>query len=613
MAEKITDESVVFNLSKSNEADKANTNKTMEYELAVVDIDYVNLSPATVSEGASYLVKSNVNVAESDDETQTIENIGSFFATLKDMIEANKKDDNAFFSSVSTLSFIFHILEKNPVSKVILGSIGNASNLGNAIIRVRDEYATTGIISQENRDEIVYATIDTFGTLLKAISLMFPKVATAIVSFPVLGVGDMVANILKTWYDMSSGNNKGFLVTLADHIIKKANMTVNDIMMLLNKVKAAQEDTVITDTGTQYSYVQSNNILTLSDSSGSETNFNATENNAIVLSGSSNSVYNYGSGSSIVGGTGNDEIYNQASNVTISGGTGADTIYNSGDNVTIKISGGNNSIYNTGSNVIIEGSEGTDTIESYGDNVTIKDTGGSKNYILVSSNTNATNHIYLDDTSGGYNTVYGGKGNDYVSIAGSSQHNLISVSGGNDTVVVNDEYTTINVGPGNNRVTLKADSKNTKVIGGKGDDLIMMDNSSNNNEVLLYGGVNTVYGGEGRHTITTGDGNDSIVIGSGYVNAGDGQNNISLTAGGSSSVITGKDDDTIRIADIDETEDQRYYHHINAGEGNNYIYNSNVGSSTITSGKGNNTIITGGGSYYYNYGISIVADQYSYE
>ena len=33
MAEKITDESVVFNLSKSNETDKANANKIMEYEL----------------------------------------------------------------------------------------------------------------------------------------------------------------------------------------------------------------------------------------------------------------------------------------------------------------------------------------------------------------------------------------------------------------------------------------------------------------------------------------------------------------------------------------------------------------------------------------------------
>ncbi len=423
-----------------------------------------------------------------------------------------------------------------------------------------------------------------------------------------MALTDVVAAGFKTFYLKCISPNpdnkgKGIFYTFFNQMFEGVFELVSDIQSLISGGEDSVDDSTantIIDTSTNKKYTRTaDSSLTVSNQNGSNIVFNMNTSTTVstITVGLNSTVYNYTSGVTINGSDGNDKIYNFGSNVTINAGKGSDTIYNEGDNVTIKIAGGNNQIYNTGSNVTIEGSEGTDTIESYGDNVTVKDAGGSKNYILVSSNTNSTNHIYLQDTSGGYNTIYGGKGNAYASIAGSSQRNLISVGGGNDTIVTNDEYTTINAGPGNNRVTLKADSNYTKVIGGKGDDLIMMDNSSNYNEVLLYGGVNTVYGGEGRHTITTGDGDDSIVVESGYVNAGDGQNNISLTAGTNSIVITGKDDDTIRV-DADKTEEQRHKNYINAGEGTNYIYNSNIELSTIISGKGNDTIITGGGNGY---------------
>ena len=381
-----------------------------------------------------------------------------------------------------------------------------------------------------------------------------------------------------------------------------------------------------------------NNVL-IEDDGGNDTITNSGNYVSINSDEDNDRITNSGDNVKVNAGNGNNYISNSGNNVTIVGGSTADTVVSSGNYVSINAGDGNNSISISsvsGGRNSIETGDGNDTINIADKNESsvsrfsnVIDAGNGNNYIynnnvdlstiyseagndtIITSGGSVSSHNRTSIIAGdGDNKIsvttemyggriYSGKGADYVTIVGNGSNNVVSVGGGDDTVVISGNSSTINMGSGNNHITLKADSKNNKIIAGKGDDYIMFENNSDNNTVSIVGGINSIVASNGRHTIVTGDDSDLVTMGSGYVNAGDGQNNISLISGDNrSSIITGKGNDTILLADTNETEDKRYHDIISAGDGDNYIYNSNVELSTISAGKGNDTIVTGGGIGY---------------
>ena len=141
-----------------------------------------------------------------------------------------------------------------------------------------------------------------------------------------------------------------------------------------------------------------------------------------------------------------------------------------------------------------------------------------------------------------------------------------------------------------------AESNNTTIYGGRGNDLILLSNGDN--DVQLGTGNSTVFGGMGSNTIVGGNGNNSLIGGGGgdYITAGDG-NSWLAGHGGDNTLIGGAGQDTL-IAGNDgsnwasaETGDN----YVQAGSGNTLIYGSG-GNDTLIGGAGNDTILAGAGS-----------------
>ena len=102
--------------------------------------------------------------------------------------------------------------------------------------------------------------------------------------------------------------------------------------------------------------------------------------------------------------------------------------------------------------------------------------------------------------------IYAESGNDFVSIVGSSgEYNRVSVGSGNDTVIADIDSSTINVGAGDNFVSLY--SEGNDIIAGSGDDSVIMTYGGGGNAVSLGSGNNTLVS-NGRETVEAKDGDE---------------------------------------------------------------------------------------------------------
>ena len=404
-------------------------------------------------------------------------------------------------------------------------------------------------------------------------------------------------------------------------------------------------------------YIYSEGKATINGGEGKDTVDN-TGNNSIIDGGDGmDSIKNSGENTDINSGAGVDRIVNVASvveiysylddnyitntksNVTIEGSEDNDYIFNSGDNVSINACAGNNSVSidgAAGGYQTVEAGNGDDTVQ-VGDRDETEDqrysnyidAGDGNNYInnsnveistisagsgndtiitgggingrwrgdepSVSINAGVGNNRITVNSSMSYSDIHAGGGNDLVSIAGDGTGNIIYLKEGDDSVISGGSNSTINVGIGKNLVTLNANSSDNSIIAGNGDDYVLINDSGGDNKISLGAGNNTVKSANGWESVYAGDGDDKVTVGGGYINVGDGKNNVSLATSGYSSVIAGNGYDTINVKDRDELAEQQYHNFINAGNGNNYINNSDVELSTISAGSGNDTIITGGG------------------
>ncbi|HKM18652.1 MAG TPA: hypothetical protein VJY14_01155, partial [Aliarcobacter sp.] len=275
------------------------------------------------------------------------------------------------------------------------------------------------------------------------------------------------------------------------------------------------------------------------------------------------------------------------------------------DKGTTTISTGNSGNGNSGSNTKIEKL----AFEEYKfaqepSNATVINTNDS-NY----TNANAGNDtIKFTGTFNNGNTVNTGAGDDYVYFNQTSNVTLnlgegnnqahfnqemkgsIKASSGNDEVRINQSINKadIDLGAGNNKLYIKniSNGNNGEIKFGDGSDKLVIDGSADNTNISLGRGNNIVsikgnYGG----TITSEDGNDTIIIGGNINNQ---NSKINTGAGNDFVQIHGEINNQFGKVDLGEGDDGFRYEPTNWNAGNQNAIDGGKGFDTLYL-KGNST------------------------
>lgn len=200
--------------------------------------------------------------------------------------------------------------------------------------------------------------------------------------------------------------------------------------------------------------------------------------------------------------------------------------------------------------------EGNDTVTMLGSSV-VASVGGGDNVVSV---------------TGSAKGVYAGSGNDTVYVqrllTGS---NTVYVGGGNDdvTVFAADENSHIDLGAGNDSLSLTNALAGTTIQGGDGDDTVIIDSAD------------AVY-------IDLGDGDNSLSIaaatGDITIVGGEGKDYVTVSAGEVGHVSLGVDDDTLHIADL------RDGGVIDMGAGDDSASITHMDGGWVSLGAGNDTL-----------------------
>jgi len=322
----------------------------------------------------------------------------------------------------------------------------------------------------------------------------------------------------------------------------------------------------------------------------------------------------------IDGGIGNDSIDGGVGNDSLNGGDGNDTIDGGADNDTINGGLGNDSVFGGLGDDSLSGNAGDDTLSGDAGNDTIR--GGIGNDII--------------DGGVGDDSLLGGDGND--SILGGDGNDTVNGGDGNDTVDggigddVIDTSGPVNVGagigvpdagypgvfpvdanPNNDRDSVSGGDGNDSITTGDDDDTI--DGGAGNDTInagidddLVTGGIgdDSIIGSEGSDTIDAGDGNDTVYGGNDpalvvdiFNLEDDGTNPLgpdldpnngrdSILGGTGNDVLYGQDDDdTISGGDDDDF--------IDGGIDDDLLF-GDAGNDTVLGGQGNDTIDGGSGN-----------------
>jgi hypothetical protein len=292
------------------------------------------------------------------------------------------------------------------------------------------------------------------------------------------------------------------------------------------------------------------------DVAGFQTVYGGSGNDTLTDSGADDITIYGGSGNdSIVGGSGHSVIYGEAGNNTLSGGSGSATLF-----------GG------SGSDSITGGSGGSNAIYLYAVPAHVSAGGGTGNVLDASAVTAA-----LDLDVNGFQTVYGGSGNDTLTDSGAGDITIFA-GNGNDSIVGGSGHSVIHGGTGAD--TLSGGSGSATIFGGSGVDSISGGSGGNNaiylqNATALSGSFTASGSGNVLHaeactanlnlnlnltslgfqTIYDGSGNDTLTYsgtGSITLHAGSGNDRIDTSASGGDNVIySGTGDDTIIAAGTD--------------------------------------------------------------
>ncbi|RYG92158.1 tandem-95 repeat protein [Loktanella sp. IMCC34160] len=325
--------------------------------------------------------------------------------------------------------------------------------------------------------------------------------------------------------------------------------------------------------------------------------------NDVVFGNGGNDYINAGEGDDVVrGGDGDDSILGLAGNDTIYGEAGNDTVLGSTDNDVVYGGAGNDSINGQGGVDTLYGGDGDDIVK-----------GGTEGDFVYGGTGN-------DEVSGssGDDYVSGGTGDDTV--YGQGGEDTLSGGAGNDLVIGGDDNDSITGGSGDDTLqgnggddSIEAGSGNDLVYGGTGNDVIDTAGGAGLPDIGYPGvypadpipndDMDTVYGGAGDDTITTGDDADTVYGGTGndtidagidadFVRGGDGNDTIIGSEGGD--IIYGDDGDDLIIGglatDVLDLPDDLDGNGDSNGPGEDLVTDNNM--DTLYGGAGND-IITG--------------------
>lgn len=254
----------------------------------------------------------------------------------------------------------------------------------------------------------------------------------------------------------------------------------------------------------------------------------------------------------------------------ITTGLGNDIInVQSGDNI-IRAGDGENVIrvVSLGTQNIVTGA-GNDSIELNSGNIILNSGAGNDNIVLNQSSTSSNNSINLGDgddfieinAAGGSSTINGSTGNDQFIIHNNSVK--LNDGGGNniihlDNSAISDDINTINLGLGDDQVTVISNGKTT-IKTSNGDNVLNLSGTGSFN-VTAGTGLDNIDSGAGNDILNSGAGNDTI-----NGNAGDDR----LIAGAGNDTLSGGIGDDVLEGG---TDDDSYY--FNAGDGQDVIKDS---------------------------------------
>ena len=371
------------------------------------------------------------------------------------------------------------------------------------------------------------------------------------------GAGDDIVNILnlqtlqQATINLGEGNDK-LNVTGTDGLVKVTAGLGADNLQL------SGVNTQISDAG-------GNNLINI------DNHELITVANNIVRLGAGDDVLNLISDgtSSLSLGDGNNQLEIIGNGVnSISAGVGNDVIHvQNGDNIIRAGDGDNVITLGSGMQNIVTGS-GNDKIELSSGNVTLN-SGAGNDEVTLNQTVASINTLNLgvgDDVltlngAGGSSIINGSTGNDNFNIQNSAVK--LSDSGGDnrlyiDNSAMTDDINTINLGLGNDQVTMLSNGQTTL-------------KTSNGDNLLNLSGTGTfnVSSGTGSDQISSGDGADILNSGAGadILNANAGNDHL-IAGAGNDTLIGGTGDDLLEGGSDNDS------YQFNAGDGKDLIKDS---------------------------------------
>lgn len=329
----------------------------------------------------------------------------------------------------------------------------------------------------------------------------------------------------------------------------------------------------------------------------------------------SDTISNDRPGVTIQSGAGNDSIYTWFNRQQIDAGEGDDTVYIGSVGGRVTAGGGNDSVKIYGTVSTAYGNEGNDTLISASSQQTLYGNEGNDYINLGYGDTVLGDGGEGNDTitfkGGSRKTVIGGTGDDLIDFHSDMNLILYNAGDGNDTIygfrpnttlsIVGADYSTqisgadVLVFVGNDTINLYAASLTTDSVH-INNEVITLDSEPVN--VTISNDFTYHTSGKSKSTISTGTGDDVVVLTSNYISINTGAGNdsirgISIGHGESRypSVFAGDGDDTV-ISDNTMTQPL-----IDGGAGNDYLENVAQTYATIYGGEGNDTINNRGTNY----------------
>ena len=341
-----------------------------------------------------------------------------------------------------------------------------------------------------------------------------------------------------------------------------------------------------------------NGRVSISDTAGNNT-YTINCDGAVITGGTgSDTFYVKGDNNSVSGGGGDDYFVIDGDNNTIDGGTGYNYYQNNSSSTNIinvvedPNMGGLSFTYqgetksfmlNGKTYTVTNNLSGANKLEySLNPNTGIITLSGSSLIIEAAADEEAVLNI-----RGSNNTINGSDKNDRITIEQGS-NNVLNGNAGDDTLVMNSVDNSINGGEGNDRITLNATSTKT-IDGGLGDDTFVI-NSDNNTSINLGDGDNHITVEGTNNSISGADGNNTFVLNSdsNTVTSGDGNNRF-VVNGASNTVTSGTGNNTLGIqGDDNEIVIEKISGDINIYGTGNKVTQAEGSNDVTIRGDGNN-------------------------